>query len=80
MPAIIASQALLTDARQKYHALVTGVSPRVVVDANGERVEFTGANKQALYNYITQLEAQLGAGCGQAPALQTQYGPAGFTF
>lgn len=80
MPAIIATNALLNDARKAYHALMTGTSPRVVVDQNGERVEFTAANKQGLYSYIQQLEAQLGAGCGGTPTPMAQYHPATFVF
>ncbi len=80
MPAIIATNAMLQDARKAYHALVTGTSPRVVVDQNGERVEFTAANRQSLYNYISQLEAQLGVGCGGTPIPMAQYHPATFTF
>jgi hypothetical protein len=59
MPAIVATQALLNEARKSYHALMTGTSPRVVVDQNGERVEFTAANGPKLYAYIQQLEMQL---------------------
>lgn len=80
MPAIIATQALLTEARKAYHSLQIGTSPRVVVDANGEKVEFTAANKNALYNYITQLEGQLGVPCGTVAGAQTQYRPAEFLF
>lgn len=78
MPAIIATPALLTEARRAYHALVTGTSPRVVVDQNGERVEYTAANRSALNVYIQQLEVQLQT-CGTAPNLSA-YHPAGFTF
>lgn len=49
----------LADAREAYHDLMTGKAVRVVVDANGERVEFTAANRQALYSYIQQLAAQV---------------------
>lgn len=78
--AVVATQGLLDDARKQYHALVTGTSPRVVVDQNGERVEFTAANRQALYNYIAELEQKLGTPCGTAPSAATQYGPASFLF
>ena len=78
MAAIIATQPLLDDARAKYHALVTGTSARVVVDQNGERVEFTAAKRQDLYNYITELEAALSA--GTAPIDNSRYHPATFVF
>lgn len=68
----------LADARKAYHDLQTGKSARVVVDQNGERVEFTPANRTGLYNYIVQLEQKVGAGCG-APARPAN-GPAGFLF
>lgn len=63
----------LAEAQSAYHALNTGMSARVVVDQNSERVEFTSINRMGLYNYIKQLEAQLGLlqpGCGSpgAPA------------
>jgi hypothetical protein len=78
--AVVATQALLDEARKAYHALLTGTSPRVVVDSSGERLEFTAANRQALYNYIAELEQQLGTPCGTAPSAATQYGPASFLF
>lgn len=80
MPAIIATPELLADARTKYHQLVTGSAPRVVVDQNGERVEFAAANKTGLYNYIQQLEQALRVPCGASPTFPTNIGPAGFTF
>jgi len=43
----------LADAKAKYHLLVTGQAPRVVVDGNnGDRVEFQGANTAGLLEYI----------------------------
>lgn len=80
MPAIIATPALLAEARKAYHALMTGTSARVVVDQNGERVEFVAANKQALLAYITQLEQQLGVPCGTAIVPSSAYHPAAFIF
>lgn len=79
MPAIIATPELLLDARAKYHALVTGTATRVVVDSDGSRVEFTAANKQALYNYISDLTAQLAEGA-TVNTTMAQYHPATFTF
>lgn len=52
---------LITDATAAYHELQLGRAPRVVVDANGERVEFTQSNRQELYRYITQLQSELDA-------------------
>lgn len=52
-------QARLTEAQTAYHRLQIGTSARVVVDQNGERVEFTSANSSKLKAYIAELEAQL---------------------
>lgn len=68
-------QTQLADARAAYHALMTGTMARVVVDQNGERVEFTATNRSALYQYIQQLEAKL---C--PPATSRPNAPAGFLF
>lgn len=80
MPAIIATKALLDEARKAYHALVTGTSARVIVDQNGERVEFTAANRSNLYAYIQMLETQLGAGCSGATPNLSHHHPATFIF
>lgn len=45
----------LAEAEAAYHALLTGTMARVVVDQNGERVEFTAAKKADLYGYIQEL-------------------------
>jgi c-di-GMP-binding flagellar brake protein YcgR len=44
--------ALLKSARDAYSQLVMGGAVRVVVDQNGERVEFTAANASRLNSYI----------------------------
>lgn len=80
MTTIIATQAMLQEARKAYHSLMTGTSPRVVVDQNGEKVEFVAASAPKLYSYIQQLEQALRTPCGQAPAIYTQNGPATFLF
>lgn len=80
MTVINATNTMLRDAEKAYHQLVTGTQPRVVVDQNGERVEFTAANKTVLYQYIMQLKSTLGSGCGNAPSLPQTYGPAQFFF
>lgn len=58
------TQQLLDEANAAYHKLQTGTMARVIVDIDGSRVEFTPANKQALYSYILQLQAQLGTAGG----------------
>lgn len=77
MPATIATTTLLQEARAAYHSLLLGTSARELVDQNGEKVVYTPANKTALYNYIQQMEAQLGLGCA-TPC--SAYHPATFIF
>lgn len=67
----------LAQARQAYHDLQTGRMARVVVDQNGERVEFTPTNKSNLYAYIQQLEALVPCDGGMT---LPNVGPAGFIF
>lgn len=71
-----AKEAQLKDATDAYHSLMTGTQARVVVDRNGERVEFNSANKQSLYAYILQLQGELGC---ISPAFRPS-GPAMFVF
>lgn len=66
----------LADARSAYHQLATGQQARVVVDQNGERVEFAVANKGMLHTYILTLESQLAV----APLATSMLGPARFIF
>jgi len=61
----------LTEAKAALHMLMIGRSARVVVDQNGERVEFTAANRSALEAYIASLENET----SRRPA-----GPIGFLF
>ena len=69
-------EAKLADARNAYHQLAIGGQARVIVDQNGERVEFTAARKGDLYTYIMSLESQLAT----VPAALRVAGPAGFIF
>jgi len=75
---VSATQTLLDDARAKYHALMTGQLARVLVDQNGEKVEFTAAKKQDLYAYISMLEAQMAPVSN--PVDMRAYHPATFVF
>lgn len=74
---IPAMNAQLKDAETAYHELVLGRSARVIIDMNGERVEFVSANKGNLYSYILQLRADI-AKCSGDPSVVR--GPAGFIF
>jgi len=53
-------QERLDAAEAAYHTLMLGQSARVVVDQNGERVEYTPANSTKLAAYINELKRQLG--------------------
>lgn len=52
-------QERLTEAEQAQHDLLTGKSVRVYVDHNGERIEYTAANRAALAAYIADLKRQI---------------------
>lgn len=47
----------LVDAENALHELQVGRSARVFVDQNGERVEYTAANRAELKKYIQELKA-----------------------
>ncbi len=53
-------QQRLAAAEIAYDRLMSGKAPRVLVDGNGERVEFTPANAGRLAAYILDLQTQLG--------------------
>jgi gpW len=72
-------QQQITDAETAYHNLMTGRMARVVVDQNGERVEFAAARKSDLYTYIQQLKAQMPS-CAAAACLNNPGPPAQFVF
>ncbi len=46
----------LVEAEAALHALITGTKARVVVDQNGERVEFTATSISKLQAYIEYLK------------------------
>lgn len=73
---VLSTQQKIDEAKAQLHLLVTGQQARVVVDMNGERVEFTAANRQGLVMYIAQLEAEL-AGKSLSPSA---FRPLGFWF
>lgn len=50
----------LSEAESAYHRLQTGASARVIVDQNGERVEFVATTAGRLAAYIQELKRQLG--------------------
>lgn len=52
--------ALLKEAEAAYHELVIGQSVKVIVHQNGQRIEYTAANRSALKSYIAELKSNLG--------------------
>lgn len=60
MASTIVLQQRLDAAEAAYDRLMTGKAVRVLVDQNGERVEFTPANAARLAAYILDLQQQLG--------------------
>lgn len=58
MPTLSAAQRLV-EAEDALHELVTGTSARVVVDQNGERIEYTAANVGRLRTYIQELKNEI---------------------
>jgi hypothetical protein len=49
----------LAQAEEAKHKLVTGQLPRVFMDQNGERVEYTTTNLASLNAYIASLKAEI---------------------
>jgi hypothetical protein len=49
----------LADAEKQLHLLVTGQAATVMVDQNGERVEFRPADSRRLAAYIGELRRQI---------------------
>ena len=73
-----AKEKQLKEAQDAYHSIMTGTLARVVVDQNGERVEFSSANAATLAGYISRLQTELGMNCGAAS--QWAVRPASFIF
>ena len=62
------NDANLTEAKAALHDLMTGRQVRVVVDQNGERIEYTRAGVDDLRAYIRDLEnAAAGGGSVKGP-------------
>lgn len=66
----------LVQAEDAYHAIVTGKQVLVVVDQNGERVEYSRANALQLSLYIQTLRREIAN-----PSLGSSFGgPMGVVF
>lgn len=57
----------LADAEVAYHELLLGRSARVFVDQNGERVEYTAANRDSLLAYINRLQREINTATPKGP-------------
>ena len=57
-------QARLEEAETALHRLSVGGQARVVVDQNGERVEFFATRRNELRAYIMDLRSRLGLDLG----------------
>lgn len=66
----------LVEAEAAFHNLMVNGAVRVVVDQNGERVEYTSVNAGNLLRYINDLKAILALEAGIFPVR----GPAGVIF
>lgn len=75
MPVLTTAQKLAA-AEQAYHDLMVMGAVRVVVDQNGERVEYTAVNAANLARYIADLKAQIAVEAGGF----VSRGPAGVFF
>lgn len=64
-------QTRLTQAETALHDLTLGDKARVVVDQNGERVEFAVANANRLRAYVIELKTALGLPTGVSGPLQS---------
>lgn len=66
------SKTWLLEAELALHKLATGQTVSIVVDQNGERVEYSKASMSGLRQYISDLKAQIAAAGGSGAAA---YGP-----
>lgn len=66
MADLVQLQAWLAEAQSAYHTVMIGGGVTVVVDQNGERVEYSRANAAGLAKYIASLQAQINTMLGVA--------------
>lgn len=66
----------LVEAEAAYHNLMVNGAVRVVVDQNGERVEYTALNQAYLLRYIESLRVLIAGESG----VYVPKGPAGVIF
>ena len=56
--------ARIARLQDSYEQLLEGRKARVLVDQNGERIEFNGGNSRSLLTYINGLKDEYAKGCG----------------
>lgn len=64
-------QCLLLDSKIKdlvtqYEDMISGRKARVLVDQNGERIEYNAGNVTRLATYIAQMKSEYAENCGGA--------------
>lgn len=59
-----AMRARIDGLIENYEDLLAGRKARVLVDQNGERIEFNGGDSRRLWNYIQSLEVKFSECCG----------------
>ena len=59
MATLLQLQTWLSEAQNAYHNVMMGGAATVVVDQNGERVEYARTNSGALLRYIATLQSQI---------------------
>lgn len=57
-------EAKIADLEQQYEDLLSGRKARVLVDQNGERIEFNGGQTTRLWNYILMQKNKYANCCG----------------
>ena len=70
----------LVQAEDAYHRLMIGGQPLVVVDQNGERVEYTRANSAQLRAYILELQRAIASNGSASNGSTPTTGPMGVIF
>jgi hypothetical protein len=68
MASLAQLQTWLLEAELALHKLATGQTANVIVDQNGERVEYNKASMSSLRTYIGDLKAQIAQAGGTGPA------------
>lgn len=68
MASLVQLQTWLIEAELALHKLATGQTVIVVIDQNGERVEYSRSSMANLRAYIGDLKAQIAQAGGTGPA------------